>query len=59
MREGRRVDQQTGSEWNLMGEAIAGPLKGKRLPAIDSGVHFAFAWLAFNPDSEIVRKISQ
>ena len=34
-------------------EAVAGPLKGKRLPSLDSGVHFAFAWLAFNPDSEI------
>lgn len=59
LREGRRVDLHTGSEWNLLGEAISGPLRGKRLPAIDSGVHFAFAWLAFNPDSDIVRKISQ
>ena len=33
------------------------PAKGKRLPAVDSGVHFAFAWLAFNPDSEIVRSL--
>ena len=57
LREGRRVDVQTGSEWNLLGEAVAGPLKGKRLPAIDSGVHFAFAWLAFNSDSEIVRAL--
>ncbi|MGH8691617.1 MAG: DUF3179 domain-containing (seleno)protein [Burkholderiales bacterium] len=48
-------DVQTGSEWNVLGEAAAGPLKGKRLPAMDSGVHFAFAWLAFNPQSEIVR----
>jgi hypothetical protein len=56
-RDGRRIDQQTGSEWNLLGEAVAGPLKGKRLPALDSGVHFAFAWLAFNPESDIVRKL--
>jgi hypothetical protein len=34
---------------------VAGPLKGKRLLPVESGVHFAFAWLAFNPESEIVR----
>ena len=55
LRGGRYVDRETGSEWNLLGEAVAGPLKGKRLPPIESGVHFAFAWLAFNPDSEIMR----
>ena len=53
-RDGRIVDARTGSEWNVLGEALAGPLKGKRLAPLDSGVHFAFAWLAFNPDSEIV-----
>jgi hypothetical protein len=56
-RGGKYVDTATGSEWNLLGEAVAGPLKGKRLPSLDSGVHFAFAWLAFNPDSEIVRAL--
>ncbi|MGQ0655946.1 MAG: DUF3179 domain-containing protein [Betaproteobacteria bacterium] len=57
MRAGRRIDVQTGSEWNLLGEAVAGALKGRRLPPLDSGVHFAFAWLAFNPESEIVRRL--
>jgi hypothetical protein len=57
LRGGRYVDTTTGSEWNLLGEAVAGPLKGKRLPQLDSGVHFAFAWLAFNPASEIVREL--
>jgi hypothetical protein len=59
LREGRYVDTATGSEWNILGEAVAGPLKGKRLPAVDSGVHFAFAWLAFNPESEIVQGLDQ
>lgn len=27
------------------------------LPSLDSGVQFAFAWLAFNPESEIVRAL--
>ena len=57
LRDGRRTDLQTGSEWNLLGEAVAGPLKGRRLLPVESGVHFAFAWLAFNPESEIVRSI--
>jgi len=57
LRDGKILDAATGSEWNLFGEAVTGPLKGQRLPAIDSGVHFAFAWLAFNPDSEIVRTL--
>ena len=56
-RDARYVDRETGSEWNLLGEAVSGPLKGRRLPGIDSGVHFAFAWLAFNPQSEIVRTL--
>jgi hypothetical protein len=47
------VDRETGSEWDLFGRAIAGPLKGARLKSADSGVHFAFAWLAFNRASEI------
>ncbi len=46
-------DRETGSRWNLLGQAVAGPLKGRQLTPVDSGVHFAFAWLAFRPDSEI------
>ena len=56
-RNGRWTDGATGSEWNVLGEAVAGPLKGRRLAAMPSGVHFSFAWLAFNPDSEIVRSL--
>jgi hypothetical protein len=56
-RGGRIVDERTRSEWNVLGEAVSGPLKGKRLTALESGVHFAFAWLAFNPASEIVRSL--
>jgi hypothetical protein len=56
-RDGAFIDQATGSRWNILGEAVAGPLKGQRLAALDGGVHFAFAWLAFNPDSEIVRAL--
>ncbi len=54
---GKTVDAVTGSEWNLFGEAVSGPLRGKELVPVDSGVHFAFAWLAFNPASEIVGEL--
>lgn len=57
-RDGRYFDRATRSAWNILGEAVAGKLKGKRLAALpDNGVHFAFAWLAFIPDSEIVRAL--
>ncbi|GJL81097.1 MAG: hypothetical protein DHS20C01_07310 [marine bacterium B5-7] len=47
------VDTQTGSLWNRFGEAIEGDLKGRSLQLIEGGSHFAFSWLAFNPDVEI------
>ena len=54
-RRGERiVDITTGSSWNLLGQALDGPLAGRQLRPLPGGVHFAFAWLAFKPDSEIV-----
>ena len=53
IRDGRVLDRQTGSTWNLLGEAVSGPLKGSVLKPAMSGIHFAFAWLAFNPEVEI------
>lgn len=55
-RAGNIIDRETGSRWNIFGHAISGPLQGSRLAPVDSGVHFAFAWLAFYPESEIFRK---
>jgi len=53
LREGHIVDSQSGTRWNLFGTAIDGPLAGSQLGPAPGSVHFAFAWLAFNPDSEI------
>lgn len=53
LRQGKLIDIETGSHWDLLGRALSGPLTGQQLEKVDSGVHFAFAWLAFNPDSEI------
>ncbi len=52
-RNGQIVDRETGSVWDIFGRAVAGTLKGTRLTSADSGVHFAFAWLAFHPQSEV------
>ncbi len=51
--DGNFYDVQTGSQWNLFGQAVAGPLRGNELVDVANGVHFAFAWLAFHPESEI------
>ena len=55
LRDARIADRETGTTWNLFGVAVDGPLAGSRLEGLSTGVHFAFAWLAFNPDSEIHR----
>lgn len=47
------LDHQSQSTWDITGRAIDGPLKGKRLKAVECVDTFAFAWLAFHPDSEI------
>ncbi len=50
---GKLIDKKSGSVWNVFGRAIEGAMKGQQLTQIDSGVHFAFAWLAFEPESSI------
>ena len=52
---GKTVDRETGSTWNMLGEALFGPLKGKRLTPVAHGNHFAFAWLSFRPGTAIWR----
>jgi len=47
------IDEQTGSKWNISGKCLEGTLKGKQLSIQPYSNHFAFAWLAFHPDSEI------
>ena len=46
-------DEQTGSEWDLSGRAVAGPLKGERLEPLPSRYTFWFAYLAAFPDTEL------
>ena len=53
--DGKIVDEQTGSEWNAFGKGTQGKLAGAQLKQLDDGVHFAFAWLAFDPEAEVLR----
>jgi hypothetical protein len=47
------VDEQSGSIWSLTGRCASGKHEGKQLEPLLHGNHFAFAWFAFHPDSEI------
>ena len=47
------VDNETGSEWNVFGQAVAGELEGAELEPVLSHMHFWFAWAAFRPDTEL------
>lgn len=51
--DGTWRDRETGSTWNLAGEAVEGPLEGQELEAVPHGNHFWFAWAVFRPDTEI------
>ncbi len=47
------LDEQTGSTWNIFGEAVAGELAGSRLEPVVSINHFWFSWAAFRPETRI------
>ena len=49
------VDNETGSVWNILGEAVQGPLVGKSLAPIVHANHFWFSWAVFKPDTKIYR----
>ncbi len=51
----RFIDTQTGSTWNILGAATAGPLAGKRLMPVVSGHHFWFSWAVFKPNTRIYK----
>ena len=47
------VDRETGSVWNVKGEAIDGPLTGNRLAQVPAHNSFWFAWVTFWRDTDI------
>jgi thiol-disulfide isomerase/thioredoxin len=48
-------DEQTGSEWTVLGRAVGGPLVGKQLTPVVNVNHFWFSWAAFRPETRIFR----
>jgi len=49
----RILDDETGSAWNVLGQAIDGPLAGEALTPITAINHFWFSWAAFRPEARI------
>lgn len=47
------TDEQTGSEWNILGQAIEGELAGSQLEPVVNINHFWFSWAAFRPETRI------
>jgi hypothetical protein len=50
---GNIVDKNTGSAWNVLGQAVSGPLAGAQLEPVVSVNHFWFSWAAFKPETRI------
>jgi hypothetical protein len=48
------VDAETGSRWDVFGEAVAGELAGTRLTPVEHLDTFWFAWVAFRPDTTVI-----
>ena len=53
-KDGEQItDVETGTTWNVLGQAIDGELAGQSLQPIVHGNHFWFSWAAFKPDTLI------
>jgi hypothetical protein len=51
---GAFVDDLTGSTWNVLGEAVDGPLAGTKLVQVPHLDSFWFAWFSYNPGTVLV-----
>lgn len=48
------VDDVTGTTWNVLGDAIEGPLAGRSLEPITFVRTFWFSWAAFRPGTQLI-----
>ena len=48
-------DENTSSLWNILGQAVSGPLEGKTLTPLTAVNHFWFDWVAFKPETRIYK----
>jgi hypothetical protein len=51
--QGEIVDEQTGSQWSVLGKATSGELTGEQLEPVIAINHFWFSWAAFKPETHI------
>jgi hypothetical protein len=51
--DGKFMDNETGSEWNALGQAISGELAGTQLQPVVAVNHFWFSWAAFKPETRV------
>jgi hypothetical protein len=49
------TDAETGSTWNILGEAVDGELEGSQLEAVARDDTFWFVWFAFRSETRIVQ----
>jgi hypothetical protein len=54
--DGKILDDQTGSEWDVFGRAVGGELAGTQLEPLVSVNHFWFSWAAFKPETRIYQQ---
>lgn len=54
-RENRIIDLESGSEWNVLGQAVNGSLAGRILTPVVAANHLWFSWAAFRPETRIYR----
>ncbi len=52
--DGAFTDDQTGSTWNVLGQAVDGPLAGSELNQVPHLDTFWFAWATYRPGTVIV-----
>jgi hypothetical protein len=54
--DGTFRDEKTNSTWNILGEAVEGPLAGETLTPIPHHDTFWFAWAAFQPPDSLMEE---
>jgi hypothetical protein len=47
------TDAETSSTWNLLGQAVDGPLAGEQMDTVSHRNEFWFAWASFFPDADV------
>lgn len=53
------TDKETGSNWDLEGQATAGPLAGESLSFVTSFLTEWYGWLAYHPETDIFSEGAQ